>query len=198
MHQPDRSPGLRRPAHAAARRHRITLAFAVGALAAALTVAPAAAQASTIYPPIDSCSVSSAAMTAGSTVDFACEAGTFGADEPVTITVTGEDGSEVAFGRVRLAISTGSTLRTSTPTGALPSVAITLPDTARGVYNIAAVSPSSAGGAASTSITTADGLPVTGGDSDQLLGVWIGGGALVLAGAVVLIVLAGRRRRDND
>ena len=66
------------------------------------------------------------------------------------------------------------------------------------MYNIAAISRSSAGGTASASITGTDGLPTTGGDSGQLIGVWVGGGALVLAGITVLVALAARRRRDRD
>lgn len=98
---------------------------------------------------------------------------------------------------VRLGISTGSITRTSDANGALGEVRIVLPSSASGVYNIAAISRSSAGGTASASITGADGLPRTGGDSGQLIGVWVGGGALVLAGAVVLVALAVRRRRDR-
>ena len=75
---------------------------------------------------------------------------------------------------------------------------ITLPANASGVYNIAAISATSAGGAASASIVGADGLPSTGGNSDQLLGVWIGGGALVLAGAVIVIARVARARRDRN
>jgi len=45
-------------------------------------------------------------------------------------------------------------------------------------------------------IVAADGLPTTGGDSGQLLGIWIGGGALVLAGVVVLVAVLVRRRND--
>ncbi|MBN9177762.1 MAG: cell wall protein [Microbacterium sp.] len=174
----------------------IVTALAIG-LVAAIGV-PAAAQASTIYPPVDACSTSSATIEAGATIEFSCAAGTFGANEPVTITVTGENGAGVTFAFVRFAISTGSAARTSDATGALRAVGITLPQNASGVYNIAAISPTSAGGAASTSIVGADGLPRTGGDSGQLLGIWIGGGALVAAGAIVLIALALRRRGNRD
>jgi hypothetical protein len=162
-----------------------------------LALAPNAAHASTIYPPVDSCTTSPASITAGG-LSFSCAERTFGADEPVTITVTGQDGANTSFAMVHLGISTGSTTRTSDANGALGEVRIVLPATASGVYNIAAISRSSAGGTASASITGADGLPRTGGDSGQLVGVWVGGGALVLAGAVVLVALAVRRRRDRN
>ena len=163
-----------------------------------LALAPLPAQASTIYPPVDACSTSPASAGPGATVAFSCAARTFGANEPVTITVTGQDGRDVAFAMAHFAISTGSITRTSGADGALDTVRLTLPSSASGVYNIAAISRSSAGGTASASITGADGLPTTGGDSGQLIGVWVGGGALVLAGITVLVALAARRRRDRD
>ncbi|WP_157553730.1 cell wall protein [Microbacterium hominis] len=184
--------------HRSTDRLRVARVAGASLLGAALALSPVAAQASTIYPPVDSCTSSPASVPAGGTLSFVCASGTFAANEPVTITVTGENGRDVAFGIVRFAISTGSVTRTSDATGALPAVGITLPQNASGVYNIAAISRSSAGGTASTSITGADGLPSTGGDSGQLVGVWVGGGALVLAGATVLIALAARRRRDRD
>lgn len=163
-----------------------------------LVLAPVSAQASTIYPPVDACSTSPASIGPGAAIAFSCAARTFGADENVTITITGQDGHSAAFGMVRFVISTGSITRTSGADGALDTVHITLPPSASGVYNIAAISRSSAGGTASASITGADGLPTTGGDSGQLIGVWVGGGALVLAGLTVLVALAARRRRDRD
>ncbi|GAA5035514.1 cell wall protein [Microbacterium fluvii] len=173
------------------------LAMAVVGIAA--FAAPTAASASTLYPPSDACSVSPSTMTAGSTVTFECGDGTFGAAETVTITVTGENGAGVEFGFVKFAVSTGSTTRTSTATGALEGVTITLPADASGVYNFAAISPTSAGGAASTTVTAADGsLPVTGADSARLIGLWVGGGVLLLAGAVIVAVTVARRRRERD
>ena len=40
-------------------------------------------------------------------------------------------------------------------------------------------------------------LPSTGGDSDSLLGIWIGGGALVLAGATIAVGASVRRGREK-
>lgn len=163
-----------------------------------LSGAAAPAAASTIYPPTDACSVSSAAPAAGETFSVSCNANTFGADEPVTITVQGENGAGVTFGIVRAAITTATTVVRSDAAGALAPVDITLPADARGVYNIALVSPSSAGGTASVAITGPDGtLSVTGLDQGRLIGVWVGGGALVAAGAVILGTVALRRHRDK-
>lgn len=165
-------------------------------LAAGVIGAPVAASASTIYPPTNSCTTTPSTFTAGSTVELACNAATFGADEAVTITVTGENGSGVSFGRVALAVSTASTVRQSTAEGALEPVRITFPSDAVGVYNIEAISPSSAGGTASASVVTEAGLPATGADSRTLLGLWVGGGALVAAGATIAVAVAVRRARD--
>lgn len=179
---------------------RLTQAIAISAIAAASMLAvPAAASASNIYPPSDSCTVSATTMVAGETFDFSCNSSTFSANETVTITVTGENGAGATFGAafVKFAVSTGSTTRTSTETGALEPVAITLPQNASGVYNIAAISATSAGGAGSTTISSGDaGLPLTGGDA-PLVGLWLGGGALLLAGAAVAAAAAARRARNH-
>ncbi|WP_405371707.1 MULTISPECIES: cell wall protein [unclassified Microbacterium] len=175
--------------------------LAVPALLAGLLVAaPVSASASTIYPPVDACASDAEGAGAGDTITFECDDRTFGANERVTITVTGENGAGATFAMVRTAISTGSTVRESDASGALAPVEITLPSDARGVYNIAAVSATSAGGTASAVVTSSDEgsiLPISGFDSNQLLGLWIGGGALILAGAVIVGAAALRRHRDR-
>ena len=172
---------------------------AVAALATiAIFGAPAAAQASTIYPPSGACTASPATAQPGSTIAFECAAGTFSGDESVTVTVTGENGAGATIGMVRFAITTASEVVTSEANGSLSPLSITLPSNASGTYNIAAISSTSAGGTAAVSITGADGLPVTGLDSGSMLGLWIGGGALVLAGAALGIAAVVRRRRDAD
>ncbi|MFS0868199.1 cell wall protein [Microbacterium sp. 179-B 1A2 NHS] len=182
---------------------RLTRLAVPAALATAMVfAAPAAASAgsSTIYPPVDACQSDAADAGPGDTITFSCDATTFGANERVTITVTGENGAGATFGMVRSAITTASTVRESDAEGALAPVDITLPPDARGVYNIAAVSATSAGGTASAVIdTSAEGgmLPISGFDSNQLMGLWIGGGALLLAGGVIIGAAALRRHRDN-
>ncbi|MBW9094141.1 LPXTG cell wall anchor domain-containing protein [Microbacterium jejuense] len=162
----------------------------------AVVASPAAASASTIYPPSGSCTTTPATAQAGDTVVFACAAETFSADETVTITVTGENGADASIGMVRFAITTASSTTKSAADGSLAPIDITLPSNATGTYNIAAVSATSAGGTAAVSITGADGLPSTGLDQGQTVGLWIGGGVLLLAGAALAIVAAVRRRRD--
>lgn len=174
---------------------------AAAALAAAIVAVPAAASASstgaTIYPPTNSCTTTPSAFVAGATVEFACADGTFGPSEAVTVTVRGENGAGVAFAHIAFsAVTTGSTVRESSAQGALAPVSLTFPADAVGVYNVEAISASSAGGTASASVTDAAGLPATGGDARTTLGLWVGGGALVVAGATIALASAVRRARD--
>jgi hypothetical protein len=174
-------------------------AAVVAALVAcsAFALAPAA-NASTIYPPTGSCTATPAAATPGSTVQFACQSGTFSNDEPVTITVTGENGAAADIGMVRFAITTATGTSQSTATGALAAVPITFPSNASGTYNIAAISSTSAGGTAPVSVSAAgDGLPVTGVDGTALAALLIGGGALVVLGGGIAVTSAIRRRRAD-
>ncbi|MFK4807819.1 LPXTG cell wall anchor domain-containing protein [Microbacterium sp. ZW CA_36] len=166
------------------------------ALGAVIAV-PTAASASTIYPPSGSCTTTPATAQAGGTIVFACAAETFSSDETVTITVTGENGAGASIGMVRFAITTASDTTSSAEDGSLAPIDIALPSNATGTYNIAAVSSTSAGGTAAVTITGADGLPATGLDQGQTIGLWIGGGALLLAGAALAVVAAVRRSRDS-
>lgn len=166
-------------------------------IAGAAALAAPAAHASTIYPPTGSCIVDPTTTAPGGTVTFSCVAETFSPEERVTVTVTGENGAAAQLGFVRTAITTSSADATSRPDGSLAGTAITLPKDARGTYNIAAVSPTSAGGTAAVTVTAADsGLPTTGLDAGALTGLWIAGGALVVAGAALGVVAIVRRRRD--
>ena len=184
------------PVHRSRAPHRAALVGAVAAFAILAT--PAAANAAGIYPPSGSCTTTTAAVQGGGSISFGCDAGTFAGDEPVTITVTGENGADAAIGMLRFAISTASSIVSSEADGSLDPVAITLPSNASGTYNIVAVSSTSAGGTAAVSITGADGLPATGLDSSSTLGLWIGGAALVAAGAALALGVMLKRRRDRD
>lgn len=179
-------------------RLRVTPALTVAALVGiGVFVAPGAAQASSIYPPSDACQVTPSATTPGSTVVFSCAEGTFASDEDVKITVTGENGGGSTFGFVRFAVTTGAYDTTSGAAGELAGTRITLASDASGIYNIAAVSASSAGGTASVTVTASgSGLPSTGGDS-QAVALWAGGGLLLVAGGAIAVGAAVRRRRSH-
>jgi LPXTG-motif cell wall-anchored protein len=191
---------IRTPTRRAASGRAAFARVAVGAAVAGVLAfaVPTAAQASTIYPPTGSCTVDPTTTSAGGTVQFECAESTFSSDEPVTITITGESGADASIGMVRTAITTASGDATSQADGSLAAVAITLPTNATGTYNIAAVSPTSAGGTASVTVTTdASGLPVTGMDSGTMMGLWIGGGALLLAGGALAVTSVVRRRQQQ-
>lgn len=181
-------------------KHKIRNVIAVAALATAATLAAPAAANATIYPPSNACSVSPTAVAPGATVTFSCGDGTFQPGELVSVTVEGNTAATFQ-GQIKLAVtSTGS--KAATGTGALSASSITFPSDASGVYNITATSEGSVGGTASVTVTSGSttgtgGLPATGLDSGSLLGLWVGGGALVLAGGAIAVGAAVRRNRKT-
>lgn len=177
--------------------HPLRSCILVTLVVASVLAGPVAAEASTIYPPSGACAVSPAAAGAGATIELSCAAATFSPNESVTITVTGENGSAASIGFVRFAISTASGRTTSADDGSLPATPITLPRDASGTYNIAVVSPTSVGGTATATIAGDGSLPVTGLNSGSLLSLWVGGGALVLAGLTIAAAAAVKRHRDR-
>jgi hypothetical protein len=171
----------------------------LGIVAAAIVVLGGSGAASAVtYPPTGSCVADPTTIDPGDTARFSCIAETFGPSEPVTITVTGENGADAEIGVVLLAISTAAATSASTASGALGSTPISFPENASGNYTITAVSPSSAGGSATVTVRSAGGgipgLSTTGQDSSRLLGLWAAGGALVLSGATLAVWAALRRR----
>ncbi len=202
-------------------KHWIRKTAAAAVLVAGATLAmPVAANAATIYPPANACHTP--AVTHSRVIAFFCQAGTFNPHEKVTVTVEGEDGSSTQIGVVKFAPSIARGFVNSTNDGALLALAITLPQVKSGVYTISAVSPTSAGGTASVSFTSEDtggtgstggttgstsgtsgsssssgSLPVTGMDAGSLVGIWVGGGALVLAGGAAVVATSVRRNRKH-
>ena len=181
-------------------KHRIRATVVIATIAAASALAlPLPAQASSIYPPSGSCTVSPTTVAAGGTVGFQCAPATFSGNESVTITVTGENGGAAEIGMVAFAITTASGSATSEADGSLDEVSITLPADATGTYNIAAISPTSAGGTAAVTVSGGSGgLPITGLDGASLMGLWIAGGALVVTGGVLAVAAASRRSRGRS
>lgn len=180
------------------KRH-IFRAAAVALLAAALTTLPLAANAST-YPPAGSGTVSSSTVVPGGTVTFSVANDIFEPGEPVTVTLTGENASGASLAFVKFAVQTKTLgVLEANAQGGLDPISIRFPADASGPYTITAISPSAGGGVSATVTAVAAGsgaggvLPATGSDSASLLGVWIGGGALVLAGGALAVVAAVRR-----
>jgi hypothetical protein len=175
--------------------HRLSRTVAGLSLAAAVVLGPVAP--ALAYPPADAVRVSETSVDPGGTVRLSLAPDTFAPGERLTVTVRGENASGVAFALVRTAVETTTyTDAAANASGGLDPVAVTFPQNAGGAYTIAVFSPSSPG---DTVTVTVGELSVTGFTSQSLLGLWVGGGALVLAGATVLVAaLVARRRREAD
>jgi LPXTG-motif cell wall-anchored protein len=206
-------------------KFKFSKAFAAVALtAAALIAAPAAALA---YAPTTFASVSASNIAPGGTVDFSVSAGVFEAGEPVSITVSGENSAGASLAMVGASATYSSTVvgeRSAEADGSLAPVTVKFPEDANGVYTIKATSPSVEGGVSATVTVSAvptdggtstqgplgdagtipgdsatqDGtLPATGMDNGALMGAWVGAGALLLAGGVILVAFTVRKNREK-
>ena len=171
--------------------NRFTKAAAAFALAvAAVFAAPLAANAYTPSGPASG----TVTIAPGGTGTVAFTG--FAPGESVTFKLTGENASGATLAFVKFAIETKSTVKTASSTGSA-SVAVTLPSNASGTYTLTATGATS-GTSVSTTITVgAAALPSTGGNDESLLGIWIGGGALVLAGAGIAVASTVRRNRHE-
>lgn len=174
---------------------RLAAASAVAvALTAMLTLVPATAFA---YPPDDATRVSQTSVDAGGSVEVSVAAGVFRPGEQVTVTVRGENASRVMFAMVRTALETMTYAEArANAEGGLDPLTLTFPSDAAGTYTIAVFSPSTPG---DTVTVTVGGLSVTGLDGQSALGIWVGGGALVLAGGLIAVTATvARHRRRHD
>ncbi|AZS44877.1 hypothetical protein [Microbacterium oleivorans] len=129
----------------------------------------------------------------------------FEPQENVTFTLTGEGVTDASLAFVAFAAGTDSTteVKEANEDGTAAAV-VTLPDNASGTYTLSAVGETS--GAANEDVTitvaatggTGGGvLPNNGFDGDALLGLWVGGGVLVLAGASIAVAASVRRARQT-
>ncbi|MCM3697132.1 hypothetical protein [Microbacterium oleivorans] len=183
-------------------KHKISKAAAALAVAiAAVFAAPAVASAYTPSPVVES---SPGTIAPGGTGTFTFA--DFQPNEGVQFTLTGENGAGATLAFVSFAVSSTSTTKAADADGNA-SVEVTLPSNASGEYTLSAVGLES-GTSASTTFGVAaaaggsDGgsaggpvLGETGFDGDALLGLWVGGGVLVLAGASIAVATSVRRTR---
>lgn len=178
-------------------KNPIKKAAAVLAVSAAmLFAAPVAANAVTIYPPAGSITASASVITPGGSITFYFAAGMFTPGEDVTITLTGESANSATFAAIETKTSEAG-FRTALEDGSIDPVTVTVPSNASGTYTLAAFSSTSAGDSITFSVSadSDDGLAVTGSDSGMLLSLWIGGGALLLAGGAFVAATSVRRQR---
>lgn len=174
---------------------RLLQTAAAVTLAAGAIFAPVAANA---YAP--DAEDGSVVVTAGGTVTVTFT--DFAPNEDVQFFLSGENASGASLAFVKFAFESNVLIGTKTATGSgSVSPAVTLPSNASGTYTLAAVGTDS-GETADATITVAAAagdptLPATGGDSGQLLGLWIGGGALLLAGGGIAVATTVRRQRGQ-
>ena len=182
-------------------KNRFVKAAAGTALAAAAVLAaPAIANAYTPEP----VGGSSATIAPGGSATISFD--DFAPGEAVTGTLTGENAAAGSVAFVKFAVTSTSTTKTANASGDV-SFVVTLPANATGTYTLVtdgAVSdaatvtiavPAAAGGGSTGGSGT---LPATGGDNAALLGLWIGGGALALAGGSIAVASTVRRHRNAE
>ncbi len=124
-----------------------------------------------------------------------------------TLSGVGVTGSNIATAGAR--VTSASVIKTADAAG-VATASITLPEPQVGTYLLSATGPRADGtigtetsvvGSGSTGGSNASGsnaLPATGMDANSLLGFWVGGGALVLAGATVAVATTVRRNRQSN
>ncbi|MFP7761475.1 hypothetical protein [Marisediminicola sp. LYQ85] len=185
----------------------------VAIAAAAVFMGPAAANASIEYPG-EADVIVVGTPGPGETVVVDIEAGAFIAGEDVSFAVTGATAVTLAAAGQQ----TTTLVKTADADGGA-SVDVTLPADATGTYNISAtglesgqvesaaltVVAADAGagagagaGSGSGSGDSADDLAYTGAGDATMLLVWAGAGALLLGGALVVVMTTVRRQRANS
>lgn len=122
----------------------------------------------------------------------------------VTFTLVGVGVTGANIATANAPVSSASVTKTADGSGSATAV-VTLPANPVGSYTLAATGPraSGAGGTGtngSTGGSSTDGtaLPVTGMDANSLLGLWVGGGALALAGGAIAVGTKVRRTRQES
>ncbi len=176
---------------------RLKLA-AIAVAVVALVAAPAAANA---YTPSPSGGGTVTVAPGGTvTVQFTG----FQPNETVRFTLFGENGAGASLAVVKSAPSTSAPLDKPANAAGAVSVTVTLPSNASGSYTLTATGLSSAATATATIAVGASGgsgggqVPAaTGVDSASLMGVWIGGGVLLLGGLAVTVFAVRRQRQDG-
>ncbi|MDQ1129371.1 LPXTG cell wall anchor domain-containing protein [Microbacterium sp. SORGH_AS_0888] len=164
---------------------RIKLA-AVAVAIVALVAAPAAAFAYTPVAPGGTITVAPGTPT---TVGISG----FQDSETVTFTIDGPTSATLALVKT---IVSGPTSPKAV-SGGTAQVTVTLPSNASGTYTLTGTGTAS--GAKSVAVTPSGNgtLPATGVDSASLMGVWVGGGVLLLGGLAVTVFAVRRQRQDS-
>ena len=156
--------------------------IAAGAIAiVALVAAPTAAMA---YTPVGP-SGATTSIPAGGSATFLFD---FSGTGTVVYTLTGEG---VGPGSLAMVKAAPTSTQVTKATG--ETVTVTLPTNATGQYTLVGVRD---GGAEEITLTINATIATTGFDASSMLGVWIGGGVLLLGGVLVTVFAARRERQD--
>ncbi|WP_314457139.1 hypothetical protein, partial [uncultured Microbacterium sp.] len=137
------------------------------------------------------------------------------AGSQVTFTLVGVGVTGANIATAGQQVTAASVTKTADASGSA-AADVTLPDPQVGSYSLTASGPLASGGGASGGGASvgggtsgggtsnaggtsggSDSLAVTGMDANSLLGFWVGGGALVLAGATVAVAATARRNRRS-
>jgi len=163
----------------------------IAAVALAAVVFLAVPSAALAYSPTNGGTAGDSTPAPGTSTTVSFADGLFFANETVNFTVTGEGSATLAA-----LAATVSLAKTASATGAV-SVTVTLPAAASGTYTVTGTGATSGNvwGAVLT-VTPADagGLPNTG-STVPVLWIWVGGGALALGIAMVVILAITRRQQ---
>lgn len=172
---------------------------------AALVAVPAAAMAVDGYTPVPNESYSGQTVVApGGTTTITFGASVFTPGETVTFFLTGENAAGATLASFRTVVNNSPSINKVAGAGGTP-VAVTLPANASGSYSLNASSPSAgtvsvaisvgSAGAGAAAGGAGTGLAATGSSNDQLLWLWVSGGALAFVGGGVLVASAVRKQR---
>ncbi|MCR2784944.1 MULTISPECIES: hypothetical protein [unclassified Microbacterium] len=176
-------------------------ATAATLLAGAFALAiPTAAHAAYVVPPAD-VTVEDATVAPGGVVELEVADDTFAPGSDVVISLTGENASGASLAFVKFAVETATLGTVDAAADGSLSADIRLPSNAIGQYTVRASGVDASGATVTAAVTVTavtaggDTLPITGGDNSALLGLWVGGGALLLAGGGLAVAGTVRRHR---
>ncbi len=111
----------------------------------------------------------------------------------VNFVLVGYNANQAGLATANLPVSSKSITKVADASGNATAV-VTLPADARGTYTLSAT-PTGGTAGGSNNAGGSTGLPATGFDANSMLGIWVGGGALVLAGGTIAVATTVRRNR---
>jgi len=119
----------------------------------------------------------------------------FQAGAQVTFVLVGKGITSGSLATANLPVTSTQVVKTADSAGVATAV-VDLPASPSGTYTLSATGARAAASSGSgTNAGGSTGLPATGFDANSMLGIWVGGGALVLAGGTIAVATTVRRNR---